>query len=123
MIAPDATSTLAFMLDRARGLVDGLVVYPERLDENLKRAAELYFSEAVLLALVEAGMVRQEAYVLVQRNAMRAWRGDGAFRDNLAADADVSSRVSKDQLAKLFDLDHALQHVPGIVDRALSASP
>jgi adenylosuccinate lyase len=73
MIAPDATSTLAFMLDRARSLVDGLVVYPERLKENLGRAAELYFSEAVLLALVDAGMARQEAYVLVQRNAMRAW--------------------------------------------------
>ena len=94
----------------------------ERLDENLKRAAELYFSEAVLLALVDAGMVRQEAYVLVQRNAMRAWRGDGAFRDNLGADADVSARLTKETLAQLFDLEHALQHVPGIVDRALSAS-
>ncbi|MDB5219223.1 MAG: Adenylosuccinate lyase [Myxococcaceae bacterium] len=119
MIAPDTTATLAFMLDRARGLVEGLVVYPDRLKENLGRAAELYFSEAVLLALVESGMARQEAYVLVQRNAMRAWRGDGAFRDNLAADADVSSRLTKQTLDQLFDLDHALQHVPGIVDRAL----
>ena len=123
MIAPDATSTLAFMLDRARGLVEGLVVYPDRLKENMGRAAELYFSEAVLLALVESGMARQEAYVLVQRNAMRAWRGDGAFRDNLGADADVSSRLSKDTLARLFDLEHALQHVPGIVERALATAP
>jgi adenylosuccinate lyase len=123
MIAPDATSTLAFMLDRARGLVDGLVVYPDRLKENMGRAAELYFSEAVLLALVEAGMARQEAYVLVQRNAMRAWRGDGAFRDNLGADADVSGKLSKETLARLFDLDHALQHVPGIVERALATAP
>ena len=122
MIAPDTTATLAFMLDRARGLVEGLVVYPDRLKENLGRAAELYFSEAVLLALVESGMARQEAYVLVQRNAMRAWRGDGAFRDNLAADADVSSRLTKETLAQLFDLEHALQHVPGIVDRALTAA-
>jgi adenylosuccinate lyase len=109
------------MLDRARSLVDGLVVYPERLKENLGRAAELYFSEAVLLALVEAGLGRQEAYVLVQRNAMRAWRGEGAFRDNLASDADVSAKLSKEKLGQLFDLDHALQHVPGIVDRALAA--
>lgn len=122
MIAPDATATLSFMLDRARGLVEGLVVYPERLKENLGRAAELYFSEAVLLALVETGMARQDAYVLVQRNAMRAWRGDGAFRDNLAADADVSAKLPKETLAKLFDLDHALQHVPGIVERALGGS-
>jgi adenylosuccinate lyase len=110
------------MLDRARGLVEGLVVYPDRLKENLARAAELYFSEAVLLALVESGMGRQDAYVLVQRNAMRAWRGDGSFRDNLAADADVSSKLTKETLAQLFDLDHALQHVPGIVDRALAPS-
>src|SRR4051812_21567741 len=122
MIAPDTTATLAFMLDRARGLIDGLVIYPERLEENLKRAAELYFSEAVLLALVESGMARQEAYVLVQRNAMRAWRGDGAFRDNLAGDEDVASRLSSDRLDRLFDIDHALQHVPGIVERALTAS-
>ena len=123
MIAPDATATLAFMLDRCRTLVDGLVVYPERLQENLARAAELYFSEAVLLALVDSGMARQEAYVLVQRNAMRAWRGDGAFRSNLAADADVSARLSAEKLDALFDIDHALQHVPAIVDRALTSAP
>jgi adenylosuccinate lyase len=123
MIAPDSTATLAFMLDRARSLVDGLVVYPERLEENLKRAGELYFSEAVLLALVEEGMARQDAYVLVQRNAMRAWRGDGGFRENLAADADVSAQISTDRLARLFDIEHALQHVPGIVERALAQAP
>ncbi|MBS2017789.1 MAG: adenylosuccinate lyase [Deltaproteobacteria bacterium] len=120
MMAPDASATLAFMLDRARGLVEGLVVYPERLSQNLDRAAELYFSEAVLLALVEAGMGRQDAYVLVQRNAMRAWKGEGRFRDNLAADADVSAKLSADRIAALFDLDHALQHVPAIVERAIS---
>src|ERR1019366_9302727 len=87
MIGPDATATLAFMLERSATLVDGLVVYVENLQKNLNRAAELYFSEATLLALVEAGMARQEAYVLVQRNAMRAWRGEGRFRELLAADA------------------------------------
>lgn len=122
MMAPDASATLAFMLDRTKGLVEGLVVYPERLGQNLDRSAELYFSEAVLLALVEAGMGRQDAYVLVQRNAMRAWKGDGRFRDNLAADADVSAKISKEKIAKLFDLDHALQHVPAIVERALATS-
>jgi len=120
MIAPDATTSLAFMLDRARGVVDGLVVYPERMKQNIDRAAELYFSEAVLLALVESGMARQEAYVVVQRNAMRAWSGDGRFRDNLANDADVSAKIPESALAKLFDLDHALRHAPAIVERALS---
>ena len=77
----------------------------------------------MLLALVETGLRRQEAYVLVQRNAMRAWRGDGAFRDNLAADADVSREAHGRHADALFDLDHALQHVPGIVERALTTAP
>jgi adenylosuccinate lyase len=122
MIAPDATATLAFMLERATGLVSGLVVYAESMKRNLDRAAELYFSEAVLLALVEAGMARQEAYVLVQRNAMRAWRGEGRFRDLLAGDADVAAKLDAKKLDALFDLDHALAHVPAILERALGAS-
>jgi adenylosuccinate lyase len=119
MIGPDATATLGFMLDRAASLAGGLVVYADNLKRNLDRAGELYFSEAVLLALVEAGMARQEAYVLVQRNAMRAWKGDGTFRANLAADADVTTRIAGEKLEALFDLEHALAHVPGIVERAL----
>ena len=122
MIGPDATATLAFMLERSAGLVDGLVVYAENLRKNLDRAAELYFSEATLLALVEAGLPRQEAYVLVQRNAMRAWRGEGRFRDLLAADADVMGKLGEAKLGQLFDLDHALAHVPAILERALGAS-
>jgi adenylosuccinate lyase len=119
MIGPDATSTLAFMLERSAGLVDGLVVYAANMRKNLDRAAELYFSEAVLLALVEAGMPRQDAYVLVQRNAMAAWQGRGRFRDLLAADADVSAKLTDRKLTELFDLDHALAYVPAILDRAL----
>jgi adenylosuccinate lyase len=119
MIAPDATATLGFMLERAAGLVDRLVVYPERLRENLGRARELYFSEAVLLALVQAGMGRQDAYVVVQDSAMRAWSGDGTFHANLTADARVTSRLSKEALDACFDLEQALAHVPTIVARAL----
>jgi len=122
MIAPDTTATLGFMLERARSLVAGLVVYPDNLAKNLDRAAELYFSEAVLLALVESGMARQEAYVLVQRNAMKAWRGEGRFRALLGADADVNSRLDDTRLDGLFDLDHALAHVPAILERALSGA-
>ena len=120
MIAPDATSTLAFMLDRTAGLVEGLVVYPAHMRRNRARAAELYFSEAVLLALVEAGLPRQTAYVVVQRSAMRAWNGEGRFRDLLAADAEVGAKLGETKLSELFDLDHALAHVPGIVERALA---
>ena len=107
------------MLDRATSLVEGLVVYAANMRKNLDRAAELYFSEAVLLALVEAGMPRQEAYVLVQRNAMKAWKGEGKFRALLGADGDVSAKLSAKRLDELFDLDHALAHVPAILERAL----
>ncbi len=119
MIAPDATATLALMLDRSASLVEGLVVYPAHLKRNMDRAEELYFSEGVLLALVDSGMPRQEAYVLVQRNAMKTWGGEGKFRDNLAADADVTKRLDAAKLLACFDLDHALAHVPAIIERAL----
>jgi adenylosuccinate lyase len=119
IIAPDATATLAFMLDRAADLVERLVVYPANMTRNLDRAAELYFSEAVLLALVEAGLPRQRAYELVQRHAMRAWSGEGGFRDLLAADVDVGARLDEARLKELFNLDRALAHVPAIIERAL----
>ena len=122
MIGPDATATLAFMLDRAADLVDGLVVYPEHMKHNLDRAGELYFGEAVLLALVEGGMARQRAYEVVQANAMRAWRREGRFRDLLEADAEVKERLTPVKIAQLFDLDHALAHVPAILQRALAGS-
>jgi adenylosuccinate lyase len=121
MIAPDATSTLAFMLDRSVVLIGGLVVYPQRMKDNLNRAAELYFSEAVLLALVDAGMPRQDAYVVVQRSAMSAWEGRGRFQNLLAADDEVMARLSPKRLADLFDLDHALAHVPAVIERALAS--
>ncbi len=121
MIAPDSTATLGFMLERAARLVDGLVVYPERMRENLARTGGLWASEAVLLALVGKGLGRQEAYVMVQRNAMRAWRAEGEFISLLAEDPDVRARLSVDELAACFDLDHALRHADALVDRALAA--
>lgn len=120
MIAPDATTTLAFMLDRAKSLVEGLVVYPENLRRNLDRSGGLFFSEAVLLALVEHGLPRQEAYVLVQRNAMKAIRGEGTFRSNLGSDADITAKLSQEELDRAFDLEHALRFSEEIVERAIA---
>lgn len=121
MIAPDATTLLGYMLERAAALVDGLVIYPAGLRHNLDRTGELYFSEAILLALVERGLPRQRAYELVQRCAMSAIAGEGRFRDRLAADADIGAVLPADDLARCFDLDHALRHAGAIVDRALAA--
>lgn len=120
MIAPDTTATLGFMLERAAGVVEGLVVYPEAMRANLDRAAELFFSEAVLLELVGAGLPRQGAYVLVQRSAMRTIAGEGRFRELLAADPEVASRLPPGALDRCFDLEHALAHVDAIIDRALA---
>ncbi len=94
MIAPDATTTLGYMLERAAALVSGLVIYPEGLRRNLDRSGELYFSEAVLLSLVQHGRPRQAAYAIVQRCAMAALAGEGRFRDLLGADAEAHPRSS-----------------------------
>ncbi len=120
MIAPDATTTLGFMLERTRRLVDGLVVYPENLRTNLERTNGLWASEAVLLALVESGLPRQQAYVMVQRNAMAAWRGEGSFQSLLTGDEEITARLEAARIGEAFSLEHALQHVDAIIDRALA---
>jgi adenylosuccinate lyase len=121
MIAPDATATLGFMLERAAGLVDGLVVYPERLNKNLEMSGGLYFSEAVMLALVDKGLARQGAYEIVQKSAMRAFQGEGDFRTLLGADPEISSRLTPSEVDACFDLDHALRYAERIVERALKS--
>jgi len=120
MIAPDTTTTLGFMLERATSLVEGLVVREENLWNNLAISRGLFFSEGVLLALVGKGLARQDAYVLVQRNAMKAHAGNGHFRDLLATDPDIQERLGLQELERCFDLDHVLAHVSAIIDRAIS---
>jgi adenylosuccinate lyase len=122
MIGPDSTATLAFMLDRAATLVEGLVVYPGRMGENLAASRGLFFSEAVMLALVGTGLPRQRAYEMVQRNAMRAFHGEGEFRELLGKDPDIASRLEPAALDRAFDLEHALRHAETLVDRALGGS-
>jgi adenylosuccinate lyase len=121
MIAPDATATLAFILDRAAQVVEGLVVYPERMKKNLDSAFGLFFSEAVMLALVGKGLPRQRAYEIVQRSAMRAFHGEGEFKKLLAADSDVSSRVAGEEFERCFDLEHALRWADEMIARAVDA--
>ncbi len=120
MIAPDATATLAFMLDRARSLVEGLVVYPARLKENLDRTGELFYSEAVMIALVGKGLPRQRAYEMVQRNAMQVFHGNGVFRTLLGQDPDIGAQLTPAELDECFDLEHALRFADELVARAIA---
>jgi adenylosuccinate lyase len=118
-IGPDATITLDFALARLTQVVEKLVVYPERMLKNLNRMGGLIHSQGVLLALTQAGVSREDAYAIVQRNAMRVWESDGALqlRDLIGADPDVAARLTPAQLDGLFRLDHHVRHVDDIFDR------
>jgi adenylosuccinate lyase len=118
-IGPDATITLDFALARLGGVVDKLVVYPERMQKNLDRMGGLVHSQRVLLALTQAGLSREESYALVQRNAMKVWESDGqlSLLDLLKADPDVTAKLSNEQLNALFDLGYHLKHVDTIFRR------
>lgn len=116
-IGPDATVHLDFALHRLAGVMEKLVVYPENMQKNLDQLGGLVHSQRVLLALTQAGASREDAYRLVQRNAMPAWRGEGNFLDNLKADSDVIGYVDGDAIEALFDLSYHTKHVGEIFRR------
>ena len=117
MIGPDATVTLDFALNRLAGVIDKLVVYPEAMRKNLDRLGGLVHSQRVLLALTQKGVSREDSYAIVQRNAMRTWRGEGDFLALLKADPDVAKSLSATELEALFDLGHHFKHVETIFGR------
>jgi len=121
MIGPDATVTLDFALARLAGVIEKLIVYPENMAANLNRLGGLIHSQRVLLALTQAGIAREDAYRLVQRNAMKTWRGEGKFLDFLKQDEDVSKALGANELEDLFDLDYHLKHVDTIFARVFAA--
>jgi adenylosuccinate lyase len=117
VIAPDATIALDFALVRLTGLIDRLVVYPERMRENLESFGGLVDSQRVLLALTQAGMSREDAYSAVQRNAMAAWDGKGRFSDLLKQDSAITHRLDPRMIDGLFDTAYHLTHVDTIFRR------
>ena len=114
VIAPDSTILLDYMLHRLTNLLDRLVVYEDRMKANLESTGGLFFSQLVLLALTEGGLDRDEAYRLIQRNAMAVWNEGSSFKDRLAADPEIMEHFSKGELEKLFDLNYFLKHVDTI---------
>ncbi|MFN3230080.1 MAG: lyase family protein, partial [Asticcacaulis sp.] len=116
-IAPDASVHLDFALHRLGNVIENLVVYPDNMQKNLDRLGGLVHSQRVLLALTQKGMSREDSYAAVQRNAMKVWRGEGAFLDFLCADADVSQHMTRAELEPLFDIGYHTKHVDTIFAR------
>jgi adenylosuccinate lyase len=116
-IGPDATIHLDFALQRLTGVIDKLLVYPANMQRNLDRLGGLIHSQRVLLALIQKGMSREDAYGVVQRNAMPVWRGEASFLDLLCRDADVRRLLSTAELEDLFDMGYHLKHVATIFTR------
>ncbi|ATW05097.1 adenylosuccinate lyase [Sphingorhabdus sp. YGSMI21] len=119
MIGPDATITLDFALGRLTGVIEKLLIYPERMQKNLDRMGGLVHSQRVLLALTQAGISREDSYRIVQRNAMKVWESDGeiALLDLLKADPDVTAKLSDAELEERFNLDYHFKHVDTIFAR------
>ena len=122
VVLPDAFLALDYMLDRFGWLADGLVVDPDRMRANLDASHGLVFSQRVLLALVESGLPRDEAYRLVQRNALRAWDESRDFRELVEADAEIAERLGPEGVAAAFDLAGALQHIDVLFERLAALS-
>ena len=117
IIGPDATVLMDFMLNRAIGLIENLVIYPDNMMRNLNQMRGLIFSQRVLLKLAEAGASREKAYALVQRNAMKVWEEGKDFQTELLADPEVTGFLAADDIKEAFDLGYHLKHVDTIFTR------
>ena len=122
VIFPDSTILVDYLLARTTDLVDRLLVYPERMKKNLESTGGLIFSGQLLLDLAEAGMLREDAYRLVQSHAMRAWKEDLNFREEVAADPKITALLSSEKLEKTFDYTRQLGNVDAIFERVLSSA-
>jgi adenylosuccinate lyase len=121
MIGPDATITLDFALARLASIVDKLIVYPAAMQKNLDKLGGLIHSQRVLIALTQKGVAREDAYRLVQRNAMKVWAGEGDFLSFLKADKDVRAKLTDKELEANFNLDHHFRHVDTIFKRVFGS--
>jgi adenylosuccinate lyase len=122
MIGPDATATLDFALARLASIVDKLVIYPANMKKNLERLGGLVHSQHVMIALTQKGVAREDAYRLVQRNAMRVWQGEGEFLSFLKADRDLRQHLSEVELAEMFEMNRHFKHVDTIFQRVFGTA-
>jgi adenylosuccinate lyase len=119
VIFPDSTILTDYLLAKTANLIEKLMVYPQRMLKNLESTGGLIFSGQLLLDLAEAGMLREDAYRLVQKHAMNAWQNELVFRDLVTQDGEITGRLSTDKLARTFDLNRQLGNVDAIFERVL----
>ena len=117
IVLPDSSATLDYMLVKTTSLLDTLVVYPENMLKNLDITRGLVFSGQLLLALTQKGVSREDAYAWTQRNAMKVWDQGGDYQDLIKKDADISSKLSPEEIARVFDLRHYLRNVDKVFER------
>lgn len=121
IILPDSTILADYLLTKTAELIEKLMVYPERMLRNLNSTGGLVFSGQLLLDLVEHGVSREDAYRIVQRNAMRAWKEEKNFRELIASEPDITGHVPREKIDAAFDLQRQLRNVDKIIDRALAS--
>ena len=117
IVLPDSSAALDYMLAKTTSLLDTLVVYPENMLKNIDLMRGLVFSGQLMLALTQKGVSREDAYVYTQRNAMKVWDEGGEYKDLVMNDADVTSRLSPEEIARVFDLKHYLRNVDRVLER------
>lgn len=117
IIAPDSTILMDYMLNRMTGVIQRLVVYPKRMQENLNRLRGLIFSQQILLALVESGVTREDAYTMVQTQAMRVWKEDTDFKALISADDSIGAHLNPEKIEEIFDVAYHLKYISAIFDR------
>jgi adenylosuccinate lyase len=117
VIAPDASILIDFMLFRLHGLIEALEIYPENMKKNLGLTRGLIFSEKILLKLIDKGLSREKAYGLVQRNAMKSFKGKENFKNLIFKDKEITTRLSKNEIEECFDVSHDLKNVDYIFQR------
>ena len=117
VIMPDSTIMMNYMLNRLNGVLKNLRSIPENMDRNLMGSYGLFFSQRVLLALVESGLPRQKAYEMVQRVAMHCWQNRSSFEEAIRQDADITAKLDKARLDQAFDLNYYLRHEQTVFGR------
>jgi adenylosuccinate lyase len=122
VIAPDSTILVDYMLNRMTGIITNLVVYPKRMQQNLEMQKGLIFSQQVLLALAKRGVSREDAYAMVQKQAMRSWKKEKDFKELILKDPDIRSHLKPEEIEELFDVKAQLRHMDTIFARVFGTS-